>query len=206
MYQNKHYTKWHSKALCHDTVLCWLTSRNFRKTTCENTNRSKTFSSYFSVPLFIAPEFCRFDYFYEISSHELSQIHFILQLGNTAEYYLKNPGILTHQDLLEEYGASQQLLNGMLEDKGELLLDSSLILIFTMNPFTVVTEICQSTVDTIHLILTTLCHSTYIFHLEILVSSTGILWRQLWNSEYYNICGISSQAGWLAASQGEGVS
>jgi hypothetical protein len=121
-------------------------------------------------PLLITPEFCRFDYFYEISFHELSKIHFILQLGNTAEYYLKNPGILTHQDLLEEYGASQQVLNGMLEDKGELLLDSSLILTFDMNPFTVLIEICQFTVDTIHLILTTLCHSTYIFHLEILDS------------------------------------
>jgi hypothetical protein len=91
-----------------------------------------------------------------------------LQLGNTAEYYLKNPGILTHQDLMEEYGASQQILNGMLEDKGELLLDSSLIFTFNINPFTVLNEIFQSTVDTIHFTLTTLCLSTYIFHLEIL--------------------------------------
>jgi len=167
--------KWHCKALCLDIVLCWLTSRNFRNTTYENTNRSKIFSSYFLGPSLMAPEFCRFDYFYEISCHELSPVHFILQLGNTAEYYLKNPGILTHQDLLEEYGASQQVLNGMLEDKGELLLDSSLILTFDTNPFVVLNEICQFTVDTIHLVLTTVCHSTYICHLEILDSV------QYWN-------------------------
>ena len=96
-----------------------------------------------------------------------------MQLGNTAEYYLKNPGILTHQDLLEEYGASQQVLNGMLEDKGEL--DSSLILTFDTNPFVVLNEICQFIVDTIHLVLTTVCHSTYICHLEIVDSV------QYWN-------------------------
>ena len=167
--------KWHCKTLCHDIVLCWLTSRNFSNTTYENTNTSKIFSSYFLGLSHIAPELCSFDYFYEISSHELSQIHFILQLGNTAEYYLKNPGILTHQDLLEEYGASQQVLNGMLEDKGELLLDSSLIFTFDMNPFTVLNDICQFTVDTIHFVLTTSCHSTYIFHLEVLDSV------QYWN-------------------------
>jgi hypothetical protein len=71
---------------------------------------------------------------------------------------------------MEEYGASQQVLNGMLEDKGELLLDSSLIFTLNMNPFTVLNEICQYTVDTIHFTLTTSCHSTYIFHLEILDS------------------------------------
>ncbi|XP_021940109.1 uncharacterized protein LOC110839862 isoform X2 [Zootermopsis nevadensis] len=36
---------------------------------------------------------------------------------NTAEYYLKNTGILTHQDLLEQYGASGEDANNMLEDK-----------------------------------------------------------------------------------------
>ncbi|XP_021940111.1 uncharacterized protein LOC110839862 isoform X3 [Zootermopsis nevadensis] len=39
---------------------------------------------------------------------------------NTAEYYLKNTGILTHQDLLEQYGASGEDANNMLEDKGNL--------------------------------------------------------------------------------------
>jgi hypothetical protein len=77
-----------------------------------------------------------------------------LQPGNTAEYYLKNPGILTHQDLLEEYGASQQVLNGMLEDKGELLLDFSLTFTLSTNPFTVLNGICQFTIDTIHRSLT----------------------------------------------------
>ncbi|KAJ4431185.1 hypothetical protein ANN_19782 [Periplaneta americana] len=38
-------------------------------------------------------------------------------LDNTAEYYLKNTGILTHQDLLDEYGSSAQTAEDMLEDK-----------------------------------------------------------------------------------------
>jgi hypothetical protein len=101
-------------------------SEAFKNTTYDSTNRTKTFCSYFLGPSRTASGFCRFDYFCKTSSQELSQIHLLLQLGNTAEYYLKNLGILTHQDLLEEYGASQQVLNGMLEDKGELLLDLSL--------------------------------------------------------------------------------
>lgn len=159
------YMKWHCKAVCHGILLCGLTGRNFGSTAYENRYRSKPFSSYFLGPSLIAQEFCRFHYFYKIYSQQLSQIHFILQLGNTAEYYLKNPGILTHQDLLEEYGASQQVLNGMLEDKGELLLGCSLIFTFNMNSLIVLNDICQSTVDTTLLILTTLCHKTYIFHL-----------------------------------------
>ncbi|KAJ9584113.1 hypothetical protein L9F63_021549, partial [Diploptera punctata] len=38
-------------------------------------------------------------------------------LDNTAEYYLMNSGILTHQDLLEEYGASAQVAEDMLQDQ-----------------------------------------------------------------------------------------
>jgi hypothetical protein len=74
-----------------------------------------------------------------------------LQLGNTAEYYIKNPGILTHQDLLEEYGASVEIANGMLEDKGKLFLAYSLscwvLFGLYINPFTVHNRICQSTPD-----------------------------------------------------------
>jgi hypothetical protein len=65
-----------------------------------------------------------------------------LQLDNTAEYYLKNPGILTHQDLLEEYGASGEITNNMLEDKGKIhifqccSLHCWMLLGSHMNPFT----------------------------------------------------------------------
>jgi hypothetical protein len=64
-----------------------------------------------------------------------------LQVDNTAEYYLKNTGILTHQDLLEQYGASGEVANDTLEDKGKLLLDNSLSCWLLpglyINPFTV---------------------------------------------------------------------
>jgi hypothetical protein len=69
------------------------------------------------------------------------KLHFILQLDNTAEYYVKNSGILTHQDLLEEYGASEEVTNNMLEDKGKIFqgysLHCRLLLGSHTNPFTV---------------------------------------------------------------------
>lgn len=58
-----------------------------------------------------------------ISIYFQIKFQFSLQQDNTAEYYLKNTGILTHQDLLEQYGASGEDANNMLEDKGKLLLD-----------------------------------------------------------------------------------
>jgi hypothetical protein len=69
------------------------------------------------------------------------KLHLFLQLDNTAEYYLKNPGILTHQDLLEEYGESGEVANNMLEDKGKTFqrysLHCWLLLRSNMNPFIV---------------------------------------------------------------------
>lgn len=64
-----------------------------------------------------------------------------MQLDNTAEYYLKNPGILTHQDLLEEYGVAGEVATNMLEDKGKIFqrysLHCWLLLRSHMNPFIV---------------------------------------------------------------------
>jgi hypothetical protein len=69
------------------------------------------------------------------------KLHLFLQLDNTAEYYLKNPGILTHQDLLEEYGASGEIANKMLEDKGKIFqccsFNCCLLLRSHINPFIV---------------------------------------------------------------------
>lgn len=50
---------------------------------------------------------------------------------------MKNPGILTHQDLLEEYGASAEAANNMLEDKGKIFQCCSLLNVtwLTYEPF-----------------------------------------------------------------------
>jgi hypothetical protein len=65
------------------------------------------------------------------------KLNLFLQLDNTAEYYMKNPGILTHQDLLEEYGASGEAANNMLEDKGKIFQCCSLLNVtwLTYEPF-----------------------------------------------------------------------
>jgi hypothetical protein len=132
------------------------------------------------------------------------KLHSFLQLDNTAEYYLKNPGILTHQDLLEEYGASGEVANNVLEDKGKIfqcyslhccLLLRSHMNLHPTNPFIVHKTMSahsglSSLVSSALILLEgsppvpTWAHAIVLQNFRWMLSSKRLLWTHWWTFLY----------------------